>query len=270
MVVFCEGPTDARVASTLTTRVLAELAAWITREMIGYRGVEPGTSFTPWSKLAELAKLHPDAVPRRFGRGFRTEGPWGPEFVAAWNALSVAKHALQASDGQCGVLLLRDGDSTRAREELGCQRRAQIAEAVRAFGRLEGVEAAFGVADPKVEAWVCATFDPQASKVDEVRRSLGLAFNPVTDAHLLRGLGKSDAKGVLEALLEGAHSGSDDPWVNQLEQTPLEDLAPRGHRTGLRDFLCSVRGRLGGLVAPHIPECAWCDREPEDGMPRSR
>lgn len=251
IVVFCEGPTDAEVASVLTRRVLVDLVGhgeWLQPEMLEFRGLEPGTDFCVW---ASLARTRPG--PRRTKYGFREGDEWGPESLAAWNALCAVAQA--PIEGQRAVLLLRDADSSRVEPDRAALRRRQLRAGVEAYARVyEALPVALGIADPKVECWVLVSFEPNAPPIAEVRAQRELSFNPVRNAHELRGGpdSKTDAKAVLDAVLERTR------WEEQLHSVPLATLAARGEQTGLTDFLRGVRIGLGPLVVPRLPACEWC------------
>lgn len=251
VVVFCEGPSDSLVVRALVPRVLKELADWLDLTQLEFRGLESGTGYLPWSAVGKLT-----GEPKRF-KGFDDDSEWGPESTSAWKALHSVERLVDAPS--VGVVLLRDGDSTRSKPRLGQERRAQLKVAVDGFmktapsGVPTRLRVAFGVCEPKVECWVLNAFEPTLPAVAELRSELGL--NPSTHAHLLVGgpEGKAPAKQVLARL---ASSPSD--WAEVLEGVSLGALAQRGEETGLRQFLQLTRCTLGLLIAPYVAPCDWC------------
>lgn len=252
VVVFCEGPSDSLVVRALVPRVLKELADWFEPSQLEFCGLEAGTEYRAWSTLGKLT-----GEPKRFRYGFDDASGWGPESTSAWKALHAAERLVDAPS--IGVVLLRDGDSSRGKPRLGQDRRAQIEVAVDAFIKTPvatRVHIALGVCDPKVECWVLNAFEPSLPAVAKLRSEMG--FNPSTDAHRLVGgpEGKAPAKQLLAQL---TNSPSD--WVDVLEGASVEALARRGEQTGLRQFLQLARLNLGLLVAPSVGPCDWCTSE---------
>lgn len=230
--VVCEGPSDLRVAKVLVDRVLEEVADWV---VPAFRGERREDSFLQWSSL----KKRQD-VPRRLGH---SPDGWGPDSEVARRALHVAS----TLDGVDGVILLRDADKSS-----GDEKRASIRAAITAARPARPV--AFGVACAKIEAWLLAGLTPAAETRDAVRKELGFdAITQPEDLTAAEDNAKTNAKRVLALFATLTEACA------ELERVELELLRANGRQTGVTDFLCQVRCKLGRLLSGHIPPAAWCN-----------
>jgi len=247
IVVVSEAVADFKTACILTDRALIEASeragGWITPDLIEhirqYRGITDATPFVRWIEVKELV-AHAEAGGFRIRiRSRFNDGIGQPDADSARKILTL----LQArGDVPDAVILSRDLDQSP-------ERLAGLQQAKSLPGWTFVVLLA--AADPKLEAWLLAAFQPatreEENRIDSLKQELG--FDPRTEAFLLSAsleTAKRSAKRVLAAL-----SGDDASRGHAgLTDTPLDILRERGAVTGLRAFLDDVENDLLPLLDP--------------------
>ena len=225
-----EAASDARTATTLADRVLAEQIE---------DAVDQQRTWLPaltWTEVARLRK----AAGRKLHGHFGGE-PGLPDAKAARSAMV---ELLAANPQPDAIVLIRDLD------DLGSgDRRTGLDQARREHvTHHPDIPVVIGVAIPKREAWILAGFSPSDA---EERRALAIEIrrlgrDPTRKPHELRARthgAKTDIKAVFAALAIDV-----DPELRCLSEPSLADLRGRGEHTGLPEFLDEVMDQLVPLL----------------------
>ncbi len=227
IVVVCEAGFDFKIARTLCDRIAQECGRSLHWPM-----PMPQDEYIRWGSVPKLmTRLRIKATYGHF-KG----SPGQADAKAGRNALQIVRALAKADLKVELVVLQRDADNQPERA-LGLR---QAAEAVPAHFAV-----VVGVADPMVEAWVLAGFDP-ATPAEHERLNVErvkLGFDPRSDAARLQSKdvhAARSAKRVLSTLTDGDH-GRQSACV---ESTPLTRLRERGADSGLKDFLASLERAL--------------------------
>jgi hypothetical protein len=218
-----EAEADAKTASGLVDRVLAEAAHWIADgDPEHYRRWHT----IHWKNVRRLCEEHGVVLHGGFGEAARK-----PDARAARRALML----LAKLGPPEAVVMLRDADDQPARLEGLRQGRDDHRQPL-AASRI-----AVGVADPTREAWHLAGFEAattvETKALSEERQRLG--FDPTRHPHRLRRRGERSIKPVLEAL-----TGGDRDREQRCLECAHDRLEQTGVECGLTDFLAEVRERV--------------------------
>lgn len=228
-----EARADAEAARCLVDRSIAEAVDWIDEALLGsYRawtGIEPGTDFSAWTTVSNLAREHRIQVLGHFDGK-----PGHPDSRSAAKALKLlAKFGFPDA-----VVFVRDADDQPERRAGLNQARSQTPD----------LPVVVGVAIPEREAWLLAGFiptnDDERARLTQSRKRLG--FDPTQRPQELRGEGKRSAKRALQELSLGDRTREADC----LQTTALDALRHSGSKCGLADFLDEIDVRLLPLFRP--------------------
>jgi len=228
VLVVCEAPADFRIATDLADRVCqAHAPDWATDILLDlrtWRGVEPNSSFSIWSKIGELAKQQRVRVVGR-------RPNHSADYAQTRKALLLA-HKLKIQV----AILIRDADSQTENRRSGMEKAQQDSS--------QTLTVIIGLANSKREAWVLNGFEPcnkqEQQKFADLNKTVG--FDVCCESHRLRtirdeGSSKRHPKKVLDELTDGVYERECSCW----QETSLEILLERGKQTGLSDYLEAIR-----------------------------
>ncbi len=230
-----EAEGDVEIVATLLDRLLLETADWIEPELLDvYRcrtNIGDGNSWLRLHSVPELARA------RKLGRIYgHFDGKPGAE-----DALLTRKTLLLfafCDPVPSLVVFVRDLDGVEDRRrgfKQACEERSWPFE-------VQGA-----LAEPELEAWLVASWDPEdeveETTLDGLRRQLG--FDPTRHPQQLVNSPESprDAKRVLGQLTARGRSAGD-RW----QTVALETLDARGEHCGLRELIEGLRVTLRKLV----------------------
>jgi len=231
IVVVAESAADARIVTGLCEREMLEreLADGVLFNELErrYQGIEPGTDFVPWSRLAAII----DAKNSRLRKLSWGKGKGRPDYSAA---LKVIALLVLSPDRPrpAFILFSRDTDNDMARWD-------SLRDVQREHG--DAIAIRLAVQHPKIEAWLLNGFEPENEPEKARLRGSAkrLGFDPTKRAERLtaRGnKGKRNAKSVLKELTGDDPERRDRCW----QQTALAVLRERGIETGLAEFLDQI------------------------------
>lgn len=249
VLVIAESEADQRIVCGLADRVVRD--AWVSDDidlstLREWTGVEPGTVVLRWRDIKRLASAHRPAQLRALG--FRP-GHGGEDSVALHKALIVAELLL----GNVRTAIVSRDLDTRDPAS-----RAASHEQVMEHTSSRGWQLILAAANPMAEAWLLHGFQPanksETEALSKLRAELG--FDPTIDAHKLDAqaeTAKKNAKRVLDLLLEAdSRSSTDDRRCACWQESDLETLDKRGGKSGLKNYLASVRC----ILLPAIQQAA--------------
>ena len=237
ILVVCEAPADAEMATILVDRVVREEGPeWIADNLEAlrtWRGFEEASTHSRWRDLKSL--YSGAGLPRMLGRD--PDMPRGFDGAAARKAILLARSL--PSQVPTALLLVRDLDGQP-------QRRHSLEAAARRAAQ-DGFTVLLATPDPEREAWLLHGFEPETDeereRLDQHRGELG--FDPRIEPNRLRGDSRKDResrdiKAVLWSLV-----GSDSERERRCSTEPsLAVLRRRGKKTHLTAFLDQVETEL--------------------------
>lgn len=245
LLTFCEAEGDFLVSSCLVDRTLRETGPeWLREHLESYIdqtrkwiGAAEGHTFVLWKKVdAVKSKL---GVRPPVGRFSPNREPAKVNALAARTALAIARHMRREGEPVDAVLLIRDMDDQPERSAGLRQARDEVAVTE------PSMPVVVGAANPELEAWILAGFEPSSDAERErfasVRSELG--FDPRSRAAELTAKHDDDkrsSKRVLKALTKEDMERRERCY----RTTPLAVLAERGEATGLRAFLDEVASEI--------------------------
>lgn len=218
-----EADADARTASALVDRLLAEAAEWIADgDLDHFRSWQ--TIY--WKEVGHRCKEHGVVAHGGFGEAGRK-----PDARAARRALMLLSR-LGAPEA---VVMLRDADNQPERLDGLRQAREDRRQ------HIDPSRVAIGVAKPTREAWHLAGFEAETEAETAVlkREQERLDFDPTPHPHRLRRKGERSIKPVLDALTGGEHERE-----RRCLACAHERLRDCGAKSGLPDFLDELRARV--------------------------
>ncbi|MCB9690240.1 MAG: hypothetical protein H6736_00345 [Alphaproteobacteria bacterium] len=228
--VAAESRGDAGWIHDLIDRVLVEAVKWLEPEQLPYVRSYPDD--------LQLDLHH--AFQRARAKGLSVYGHFRGEPGASDAQMFRAALALLADEYQPpdAAVLSRDLDDDPDRRRGLEQARAAAEWPFAVLGAL---------ANPEIEAWQVAAFEPDSEDEREILKSLrkDLGFQPhehperLTSTH---DASLKDAKRVCKILF--AHRDAREAWL----QVPLERLVERGDSCGLADFIADARSALPSLL----------------------
>lgn len=235
--VLCEARADFETATHLARRVLEEGALTVAFEsVLRWRGVEPGTSYTPLSKLKKAVKATGLKLPRYLGH---VKGqPKKSDAAIALRGVQIARLSLISV-----LLFVRDLDSSP-------QRLQGIEQAREEAGDTE-IEMILATPDPEREAWVLNGFVARSAAEENAfaKEMKQLGFDPCVESHRLRGdVRRGQEKRDIKKLVERLTGGDRDREKACGEVTPLALLEERGRTSRLADYLVEIKSRLLPLL----------------------
>jgi hypothetical protein len=249
-IVIVESSADARTATKLVERVLAEKIDWLEPEMLQHlfvwSGLEENTEHSCWKDLNSIisrAKESGIPIPKFLGhrqnRGIKADG------AAALKILNLVS-CLQKKRQIKAVIFIRDLDNQPERKEGIEQARSEYSD------RQPKLTIVIGTANRMREAWVLNGFvasnEREKQIIEEIKAQL--TFDPCEESHRLHSKKEEaermrNAKVVLEKLTGGDFERERICW----EETSLELLKTRGVSTGLTDYLNEIKERLVGCIS---------------------
>lgn len=227
VVVVVEDAPDALIACHLADRVILEEGPeWIDSAIIdslrSWVGLEPGSSYTKWTKAKEMHKE--GSSPRYLGH--INGKPQGVEYAECRRAIHLTNKYRKAAKA---VLLIKDLDNHPERRE----------GMVQARDTTKGITIIIATPNPEREAWVLNGFEPRTqneeNELESVRREI--RFDPCLKAEKLGGAPDRDPKKTLDRLTNGRPERKEECWT----QTSLSTLRTRGEKTHLREYLDEVK-----------------------------
>lgn len=235
-VIVCESDADRRVAARLADRILLDSVEWLEPDLMdsnrSWIGVEGGHDFLKWTRAKDLG----DRL-RVKPHGHFSGIPGEPDAMAARRALIVVMRL--APDSQA-VLLIRDSDNDE-RKRLGLEQ-ARSESTTRTV--------VIGVAHPKRECWLLASFEPMSKNEEKLLTGLKkeLGFNPIIDSHKLTAKTEGSKKCAKTAL---ARLCSNDVHRQEsgIDTGALDTLRANGKHNGLCDYFDEVQQRLVPLFS---------------------
>lgn len=242
-VVVAEAEADARHVCSLADRIfLEEGPEWVGDDLLpnlrNWSGLEPGTSFTKWTKIKELAQRHNLPRYRR-----RTSEPQGSYYAQSQKVIWLVNKLRTARIIEALVLAC-DLDSEHDQRRTGLKQTREEAR--------EHLIVVLATPNPKREAWVLNGFvcagRHEEQKLESLRQELG--FDPCLEAHRLRYASRTsrterDPKRIVKHLTNENWEREQQCWT----ETPLSTLRERGVKTYLAEFLDEVKDRLLRLIA---------------------
>ncbi|BAU11962.1 hypothetical protein LEP3755_24860 [Leptolyngbya sp. NIES-3755] len=243
-VVIVESSADARTATKLAERVLAEKGNQFEPELFQYlfcwSGLVPGSEHSCWKNINDIVEHFSSEFkfPKiRSHDRLKTDGKSARKVMLLINFLQrKLGRNIQA------VILIRDLDGRSDRRDYIEQARSDYQN------QQSNLEIIVGVADRMREAWVLNGFQPLDAKekqmLKEIRHQLN--FDPCERAHRLQSNSfeepdrQRNPKVVIDSLTRGDYSREQQCW----EETSLELLRARGQETGLTAYLEEIERRL--------------------------
>ncbi|NER25951.1 MAG: hypothetical protein F6J96_35735 [Symploca sp. SIO1C2] len=245
-IVIVESGADARTATKLAERILAEKVDWLEDSNLQYffqwSGLQNGTQHSCWKyldKIIEEAKSL-GYKPARFMGHYRDGVPY-KEYGAKSDKVLKLVHFLQKTRRIRAILLIIDLDNKSERRQGLEQARAKH------INRQPQLEIVIGTADRMREAWVLNGFIPSNQEEEQILEELKdeLKFDPCIESHRLRGRNDiRDPKEVVNKLTGGNMEREQQCW----EDTSLELLRERGIHSGLTDYFHEVEQRLTPIL----------------------
>jgi hypothetical protein len=233
VVLVCEGVSDPPVAVALAKRVLLEHIDWldgVPDAMPVFQGLRENDDFLKWASVkGEYDNAGEDFRRRR--RGFHGQGlSRTPDAENAERAIRLIRFYVPNA---AAVVFVRDTDNSGERK--------QGLEMIRK-NYSSAISISVGIANPKIEAWILAGFEPdeeEIRRVNEFHQTHGV--HPIKDSHRLRAADNADVRNAKNVV---AHLMSDYPRRAKCwEDTSFEVLRRHGQENGLSDFLDELEGK---------------------------
>jgi len=231
-IVIAEAQADCDIATTLADRVITEesdcTSGMLTKRRT-WRGIESGTPYTSWPRVKSLAMKKKDGVRIHPKRG---EG----KVHEARKAVLLAQRRLAGKGALDCILFVRDTDNVPDRS-------AAFKDVAGRYS--QGIHTIVALPHPKREAWALAGFVPKNKREREAieQEKKRLSFDPIRSPERLKSKDKGedrDAKRVLRSLTGGDTIREEKCWTD----TSLSVLKKNGAKSGLKEYLESVSGRL--------------------------
>ncbi len=251
-IVIVESSADARIATKLAERVIAEKVDGLEpdnlQSFFRWSGLEEQAGHSCWKDIRDIierAKKLGLRIPKFLGHG--QDGSLKADGAATKKILMLIQFLCHKKSRQVrAVLLIRDIDNQPARVEGIEQVRSEH------NGQQPKFEIIIGIADRMREAWVLNGFIPSSSEeiqsLEEIKTKL--KFDPCEEAHRLRSNSWEEPdrarnpKVVVKKLTGGDNSREQQCW----EETSLEILRTRGIHTGLTAYLHEIEQRLVPVI----------------------
>lgn len=244
-VIVVEAEADARHVCSLANRIFQEGAPQQIDEnsmpnLPNWSGLEPGTSFTKWTEIKEMALRY--KMPR-FRR--RTSEPQGSYYAQSQKVIWLVNR-LRTARIIDALILACDLDNEHDQRRISLKQTKDEAR--------EHLIVVLATPNPKREAWVLNGFvcagRREEQKLESLRRELG--FDPCLEAHRLRYASRTsrterDPKRIVKHLTNENWEREQQCW----DQTELSILREQGTKTYLKEFLDEVKDRLLPLIAGH-------------------
>ncbi|NEP45563.1 MAG: hypothetical protein F6K35_42655 [Okeania sp. SIO2H7] len=248
-IVIVESSADARTATKLAERVLANKIDWLEPEMLQHlfvwSGLEENTEHSCWKdikSIIERAKESDIRIPKFLGG--RKNGATKADGAATRKILNLVS-SLQKKRQIKGVIFIRDLDNQPERKEGIEGARSEYSD------RQPQLAIVIGTANRMREAWVLNGFVTanklEKQTLEEIKTKL--TFDPCEESHRLHSKKEEaerlkNAKVVLQKLTDGDFERERICW----EETSLELLKTRGVSTGLTDYLNEIEERLVPII----------------------
>ncbi len=232
LAVVCEAVADRRTATDLADRILCREIDWIEPEGLDshrrWQGLAAGSSHLEWHEIRHQARV----------AGLKAHGHFGGEPGAPDAFVARLALLLLATSGQRpdAAVLIRDSDGQKERKLGLVQARS---------AKDWPFPVVIGLADPKRESWILAGFEPrdhrEVDALAQIQREIGTDPRLQAESLSARAPGAlRSAKRILNLLVGNDLDREKACWA----ECALENLARRGHASGLAEYLEEIRSRL--------------------------